>query len=141
GLVERLYAKFTARRPGRAEILGEHGQAIVRRQIERFVADALDAGIDPVDVPDHFYLWRRMGTWAGPTHGAVEYVRDTTSPLWSARMLPHALGLPAAERAREEFHLKLLEHLAPKLVDLPFEKGQTWPSRQTELQRRAKSAT
>ncbi len=121
GLVDRLYARFTGRRPGRAEVLGEAGRQIVLDQIAAFVDDSLAAGIEPVDVPDHFYLSRRMGTWAGPTHGAVEYVRDTTSPLWSERLLPDLLGLPAADRERELFHARVLERLAPKLLAVPYE--------------------
>ena len=131
GLVDRLYARFTGRRPGRTEILGEQGREIVRTQIADFVDDALDAGIEPADVPDHFYLWRRMGTWAGPTHGAVEYVRDTTSPLWSEALLPDLLGLP-------QFHNQLLERLAPQLAEVPYEDAGTSFARKVrgELRRR-----
>jgi hypothetical protein len=70
----------------------------------------------------------------------VEYVRDTTSPLWSRQMLRDELGLPARERARELFHLRVLERLAPQLVDIPFEDGRPWPARQSELARRAERA-
>jgi hypothetical protein len=137
GLVERLYSRFTGRRPGRAEILGDAGREIVRDQIAGFVDDALAAGIEPIDVPDHFYLWRRMGTWAGPTHGAVEYVRDTTSPLWSERLLPDLLGLAAADREREEFHRRVLERLAPQLAQVPYEGSVTFAGKvRRELRRR-----
>ncbi len=114
GLVERLYARFTGRRPGREEILNDAGRSIVRDQIAGFVDDALAAGIEAVDVLDHFYLWRRMGTWAAPTHSAVEYVRDTTSPLWSEELLPDLLG-------RGPFHSRMIEQLAPQLADVPYE--------------------
>ena len=36
-------------------------------------------------------------------------MRDPTSPLWSRRLLPHALGLPARERAAERFRRWLNE--------------------------------
>jgi hypothetical protein len=140
GLVDRLYRAFTGRRPGRAELLSAHGRDLVRAQIDRFVADQLADGFDPADVPDLFYLRRRMGTWAGPTHGAVEYVRDTTSPLWSRRLLRDELGLPAAGRERELFHLRVLERLAPQLVDVPFEDGQPWKARQSGLALKARRA-
>lgn len=140
GLVEKLYRAFTGRRAGRVELLGERGRQIVRGQIERFVDEQLGAGAAPADVPDLFYLRRRMGTWAGPTHGAVEYVRDTTSPLWSRRLLADELGLPAADRARELFHLCVLERLAPGLVDVPFEDGRPWPARQSAAALRARRA-
>jgi hypothetical protein len=140
GLVEKLYRAFTGRRPGRTEILGGRGRAIVQGQIGRFVDDALASGAQPVDVPDLFYLWRRMGTWAGPTHGAVEYVRDTTSPLWSRRLVQDQLGLPAEDRAREVFHLRVLERLAPQLVDIPFGDGRPWPARQSAAGLRARKA-
>jgi hypothetical protein len=104
------------------------------------VTEQLAGGVAPIDIPDMFYLERRMGTWAGPSHGAVEYVRDTTSPLWSRRLLRDELGLPARDRAREIFHLEVLKLLAPQLVDVPFEDGRPWRAREDELTRRVRKA-
>jgi hypothetical protein len=131
-LSDALYRVFVGRRPHRSELLSGDGEQVVRGEISAFVGDAFDAGAASEDVPDLFYLLQRMGRWAGPTHGAVEYVRDTTSPLWHRRMLPHLLALPAAERAREEFHLRLLDRLAPELAAAPG-----WPGRRSEWQGRA----
>jgi hypothetical protein len=131
GLVQRLSRSFLGQRPGRADVLSDAGRAVVRDQIGGWVDGQLAAGIDAADVPDMFYLQRRMGTWAGPSHGCVEYVRDTTSPLWSRRLLPDELGLPAAERARHLFHLRVLEVLAPELVAVPFEDRRPWPARRS----------
>jgi hypothetical protein len=128
------------RRPGRIEPLSDEGAKLVRRQIRSWVDEQLDAGIDPADVPDMFYLLKRMGTWAGPGHGCVEFVRDTTSPLWSPRLLPDLLGLPAGERAHELFHKRVLEQLAPELVDVPFEHGGGWPVQRGDVRRRLEDA-
>jgi hypothetical protein len=119
-----LFDAFTGRRPGRSAPLSEKGERLVREQID----DSLP--------PDLFYLLKRMGTWAGPSHGAVEYVRDTTSPLWSVRMIPHELA--AGEGASERFHFEVLQQLAPELVDVRFEDGAGWAARQGELQRRVR---
>jgi hypothetical protein len=139
GLVAGLERAFTGRRPGRADPLSDAGRARVRAGIAGFVDRQLAAGAAPRDVPDLFYLRERMGSWAGPTHGCVEFVRDTTSPLWSARMLPHELGLPAPERERERFHLEVLRELAPELVDVPFA-GAGWPRPRSPLAARAARA-
>ncbi|HEX8073528.1 MAG TPA: hypothetical protein VF545_00970 [Thermoleophilaceae bacterium] len=136
GLADRLTRAFLARRPGRAGVLSADGRALVHRRIAAWVDEQLGAGIAPVDVPDMFYLRKRMGTWAGPGHGCVEYVRDTTSPLWSARLLPDLLGAPAAERARYAFHRAVLERLSAELAAVPFEGGGGWPRRGGELARR-----
>jgi hypothetical protein len=139
-LADRLYRAFVARRPGRTELLGKRGERLVRDEVGAFVDERLAAGAALEDVPDLFYLHRRMGTWAGPTHACVEWVKDTTSPLWSARLVPDLLGLPADERARELFHLRVLERLAPELVDVPFAGGGGWPGRRSALARRAARA-
>jgi hypothetical protein len=142
GLVAGLERLFTGRRPGRAEPLSDAARARVRARIEAFVDALLAAGADPADVPDLFYLLERMGSWAGPTHAAVEPVRDTTSPLWSARLLPFELGPPAAARAREELHRAVLCELAPHLLDVPFAGGRGWgtPSRVARARRLARRA-
>src|SRR5205085_45583 len=100
----------------------------------------LDAGAAPAAIPDLFYVHRRMATWAGPSHGCVEPVKDTTSALWSRRLLTHELGASAPERAHEVFALRVLERLAPALVDVPFGDGRPWPARQGRLARRARRA-
>lgn len=135
GLASQLYAAFSGRRPGRVEPLSEVGRALVYSELLAWVSRQLQAGADPADVPDLFYVHRRMGTWAAPTHGAVEFVRDTTSPLWSARLLAHLLGARRDERGRDRFHRRVLEELAPELVDVPFAGGEGWgrPSRLRRL--------
>jgi hypothetical protein len=113
---DHLYQRFVGRRPGRAEILNEQGERLVRGQIDAFAAEH-----GPADLPDLFYLHRRMGTWAGPTHGAVEFVRDTTSPLWSRRLLPDLWA------GRGRFHDEVLERLAPQLKQVPYERTPSLP--------------
>lgn len=139
--VALLYRRFTGARPGRAPLLSDAGARRVREQLGDWVARQRDAGASGEDLPDLFYVHRRMATWAAPTHAAVEPVRDSTSPLWSVRLLGEMLGLPARRRAREELHLRVLEILAPELVDLPFEGGRTWPARRSALGRRAARAS
>jgi hypothetical protein len=141
GVAEQLCTRFTARRPGRIDVLSGDATHSVRRRIGDFVQRMSQVGAATRDIPDLFYLLERMACWAAPTHGVVEAVRDTTSPLWSQRMLPHLLGLPARERMLERFHLLLLEKLAPQLVDEPFADGSSWPSRESELRRQLRRAT
>lgn len=132
-----LVARFLGRRPGRAALLSAAGGARVHEAVGRWAAEL---GAPDEDLGDLFYLHQRMARWAAPTHAAVEPIRDSTSALWSARLLPDLLGLPASERALERFHLEVLERLAPELVDLPFEGGRPWPARQTAVARRAARA-
>lgn len=132
-----LVAKFLGKRPGRQGILSSSGEGRVRAQVEEW---ASGLGAPAEDEGDLFYLHQRMARWAAPTHAAVEPVRDSTSALWSWRLLPDMLGLPAGARAREELHLRVLEILAPELVDLPFEGGRPWPSKQPAVLRRTARA-
>jgi len=139
-LVERMYAAFTGRRPGREAPLNATGARLVREHLHDWVQRQLDAGAAPADVPDLFYLLRRMATWAAPSHGCVEPVKDTTSALWSRRLLADELGASTGERAGETFALRVLERLAPQLVDVPFADGRPWPAHQGRLARRARRA-
>ncbi|HVE68484.1 MAG TPA: hypothetical protein VNB64_07890 [Solirubrobacteraceae bacterium] len=122
-VVDGLERAFCGRRIGRADPLSDAGRARVREGIATWADGRLAGGARVEDLPDLFYLDERMGAWAGPTHGAVEWVRDTTSPLWSVRLLPHLLGGTVAERAREAFHDAVLRELAPELVAVPYAGG------------------
>jgi hypothetical protein len=115
-LTRRLYEAFTARRPHRRELLSPAGREVVERQLRSWVDAQLGAGVAAADVPDIFYVGRRMATWAAPTHGCVEYVRDTTSPLWSRRVVADLLAPTADERAGAAYHRATLPVLAPKLT-------------------------
>jgi hypothetical protein len=126
GIASRLYDAFTARRPHRRELLSAAGRELVEGQIRGWVDERLDAGARPADVPDLFYLERRMTTWAGPSHGCVEYVRDTTSPLWSRRVVADLLAPPAGERAGAAYHRQVLEQLAPELAEVEMAAGGPW---------------
>ncbi len=119
-LAGRLYDSFTARRPHRRELLRPAGCDLVERQLRRWVDEQLDSGVAPADVPDVFYFDRRMKTWAAPTHGCVEYVRDTTSPLWSRRVVADLLAPPAEERAQYAYHAAMQERFAPELARVEF---------------------
>ena len=140
GLVEHLYRRFTTRRPGRSELVDRRGAATVRRLLGTFVDQQLLYGAAPIDVPDLYFFHVHMACWAGPTHSCVEWVKDTTSPTWSPRLLAHELGLPARERALHLFHLRATEALAPAIVDVPFEGDRPWPARQSALERRTHGA-
>jgi hypothetical protein len=125
GDTELLYRRFVGRRPGRAEILNVEGEQLLREQVKAFVQ-----GERPEDIRDLFYLHVRMGTWAGPTHGAVEFVRDTTSPLWSRRLLPDLWA------GRGVFHDEVLERLAPQLKRVPYERPPSLPRKLVAALRR-----
>jgi hypothetical protein len=139
-LADHLYRHFTTSRPGRPPLLADHGAHLIRARLAAFVEQQLGLGARPADVPDLFYLHARLAAWAGPSHGCVEWVRDTTSPLWSRRLLADQLGPAPRERSLELFHQRVLEELAPQLVDVPFEGGRGWPARQSAVQRRAAHA-
>ncbi len=128
-LAGRLHAEFAGRAPGRREPLTSEATAAVRDRLRDWVEDALDAGVSPEDVPDAFYLLRRMGTWSAPGHGCVEPIRDATSPLWSRALLPDLLGAPVAERRRARFHREMVRALAPELQSIPFQDGVRWDGR------------
>jgi hypothetical protein len=120
GLVRSLYGAFTARRPHRSELLSAAGRDAVERQLRGWVETQLGAGAAAVDVPDLFYFDRRMKTWAAPTHGCVEYVRDTTSPLWSRRVVADLLAPDPEGRAHRAYHRATLDRLAPRLADVDY---------------------
>jgi hypothetical protein len=119
-IVGGLERVLCGRRPGRAEPLSDGGRARLRAGVAAWADGRLAAGARIEDLPDLFYLDERMGAWAGPSHGAVEWIRDTTSPLWSTRLLPHLLAPRAADREREVFHDAVLRELAPELADVPY---------------------
>jgi len=135
----KLERAYLGRRPGRRGPLAPPGERLIRESLESWASERLAAGARPRALADLFYLDRRMATWAAPTHGAVEWVRDSTSPLWSSHVVPHLLAGSRGEREAEGFHRAVLRHLAPELAEIPFADSAGWRSRSAAV-RRARSA-
>jgi hypothetical protein len=135
-----LYRHFVGQRPGRGGVLTESARRNVQLRITAWAHEQLEAGVRVGDLPDAFYLGRRMGTWAGGPQGCYEYFRDVTSPLWCRPLLRHQLGLTTAERAANRFHRGIIERLAPELLDVPFHDGTGWPPVRRAAARRARRA-
>lgn len=95
-------------------------EELVRTYVVDWVNEKLDEGIAAADIPDTFYLLEKLAHWGGASQSVYEWTSDTFAPLWSARLLPHELGLPPEQRERELFHLGILEELSPALARIPF---------------------
>jgi hypothetical protein len=134
-LAARLYDAFTARRPHRRELLSGAGREIVEGQLRAWVEAQLEQGVEAADVPDMFYVHQRMARWAAPTHGCVEYVRDTTSPLWSRRVIADLLAPSADERATAAYHRRVLALLTPQLARVELAGGRRWDASPSRLAR------
>jgi hypothetical protein len=113
---------------------------MVRAELQSWADGLLAAGLPVADLPDAFYLLQRMSHWAAMGHGVVEGIRDTTSPLWSTRVIPHMLARPREQRARDGFHLEVLRVLAPELVDVPFADGTGWATAESAWRLRRRRA-
>ena len=130
-----LYDAFTARRAHRRELLSDAGRDIVEGQLQAWVEAQLESGVRPADVPDMFYVDQRMARWAAPTHGCVEYVRDTTSPLWSRRVMADLLAPSPSDRAGAAYHRRVLALLAPQLAQVELAGGRRWDASAGRLAR------
>jgi hypothetical protein len=120
GVVERLSRAVV----DSGELLVESGRTLVERELATAVDEALAAGFAPGDVPDAFYLRRRMGAWAAAGHGCVEYAKgDSICPLWSRRLLAEQLGVPGDQRAAERFPEATAAALSPRLARVPYAGG------------------
>ncbi|MCP2341550.1 asparagine synthase-related protein [Actinomadura rupiterrae] len=80
---------------------------------------------DAPDVLDKLYLLYRSGRWIVGSHTATLLNGPYYHPFFDNRVVRHALMLPATWRSSEEVVFRLLEHLAPPLVNIPPE-GQRW---------------
>jgi len=122
-----LAIKLTGWRPRRPLPLATRELLRLRSELARWAAAWRARGARTEDLLDLAYLDLRMGFWAGPAHGAVDWVRTTTSPLWSWKLLPALLSGTFEQRRAETLHRRLVALLAPALLDVPFDDGSTWP--------------
>lgn len=104
-------------------LLTQEALELTKAFIEGFVRNQVAAGYAPIDAPDLFYAYQRVGRWAGNNARKTAPVCDHFSPFCSRPWVQATLALPALQRYTEPLHFNLLRLLAPELIDLPFDKG------------------
>ena len=126
-LASKLYHRTVQMWP--RPLLSREGKYLLRVHIVDWVNERLDDGVGLGHLPDLFYLEERTARFNAAANGFDEYMLDLTAPLRTYALLPHELGLPAEERARELFHFHVLQSLAPEFTRLPFsESNPPWPT-------------
>jgi asparagine synthase (glutamine-hydrolysing) len=96
--------------------------ARLREYLNGFAAGCVDAGFRPLDVPDVFYAYQRVGRWGGNNARRTMPVVDLFSPFCTRTFVQAAFSLSAWQRYTEPLHYRLLAFLSPELHRLPFEK-------------------
>ena len=123
----RLYRRCTPNWP--RSVLSRQGKQLLRAYLGDLVSGHAGAGVPLAELGESFFLFEKLANWLGPSLSLDEYMTDLTAPLWSRRLIPYELGLPAGERARELFHYSVLDVLAPELTRLSFaESNPDWPT-------------
>ena len=120
-IAAELLGKASPRWPPR--LVGAAGERLVRSWLHDWASEQIDGGVPPSEVPTLFHLLVRLGRWGGPGLTSRDVGLDTTSPVWTARVLPHQLNLPLAQRKAGHFHARVLEELSPRLAALPYEQA------------------
>ena len=92
-----------------------------------FVDQTLNSGFSPLDVPDVFYTYQRVGRWAGVNGRKNRGVKNRFNALATKVFVEAAFSLEPARRCGLPLHNHFLKWLNPELHKIPFEKG-GWPS-------------
>jgi asparagine synthase (glutamine-hydrolysing) len=92
----------------------------------------IDEGFAPVDVPDVFYTYQRVGRWGGNNARRVMPIGDLFSPYCSRPFVEAAFAMSALQRYTQPLHYSLTCLLAPELHSLPSERG-PWRSQRPYL--------
>jgi hypothetical protein len=96
-----------------------------------YVSSALDQyseeGIRPADLPDLFWAHERGSARSGKNMRTSMNRRDTYSPFFGKAFATASFSMSPLQRATEPLHYRLMERLAPELLELPFDKGRWKP--------------
>jgi hypothetical protein len=103
--------------------------ALARDYVHRFVRECVAMGFAPVDAPDVFYAFQRVGRWGGNNARRVMPIQDLFTPFSSRAFVSAAFALPASQRYTEPLHYSLMRRLSPELHRLPFD-GKPWRAQQ-----------
>jgi asparagine synthase (glutamine-hydrolysing) len=101
-------------------LLRKDGIQLARDYIIRFADQCDGYGFSPLDIPDVFYLYQRVGRRAGSNWRASMSIRDSYSPFCTRAFIETTFKLTPLQRFTEPLHYYLIQLLSPKLHGLPF---------------------
>jgi asparagine synthase (glutamine-hydrolysing) len=108
-------------------LIRQEGIALVRDYIQQFVKQYAAVGFAPIDIPDAFYTYERVGRRAGNNMRTSIPFHDSFSPFCTRPFIEAAFATTALQRCTEPLHYELTRFLSPELHKLPFLK-EPWPS-------------
>jgi asparagine synthase (glutamine-hydrolysing) len=118
GMQNYLVKKWVSDSSG---FIRREGIELGRDYIDRFVAQYLDEGFAPVDIPNVFFLYSRVRRKRGTNKRVQMQFQDFFSPCISRAYIEAAFAMSALQRYSEPLHYNLIR-LLPELHRLPFDK-------------------
>lgn len=118
GVHRRLKTIFLAQREFLSEDANAHAQRFHDEWADRYERDGLD-------VLDKLHMFYKTGRWLAGSHTATLMNWAYYHPFLDNRVARAALALPVEWRLSEEPAALVMEMLAPRLRDVPFD-GRRW---------------
>jgi asparagine synthase (glutamine-hydrolysing) len=118
--VQRFFAEKRVK--DHSGLICQEGIALARDYIRRFVVQCVDEGFAPIDAPDVFQTYQRVGRWGGTNMRRGVPIGDLFSPYCSRPFVEATFAMPALQRYTQPLHYNLIRLLAPELHGLSFDK-------------------
>jgi asparagine synthase (glutamine-hydrolysing) len=100
----------------------QRGIALSRDYVSHFVNQCVDNGFEPLNIPDAFYTYQRVGRRVGGNWRASMSIRDSFSPYCTRAFIEMSFSIPPLQRHTEPLHYSLIHLLSPELHKIPFTK-------------------
>lgn len=114
------------------DLIREEGVSQAQKYIHQFVSKYADYGFAPLDIPDAFYTYERVGRRAGNNIRTSMPFHDSFSPYCTRPFVEAAFAVSALQRCTEPLHYSLTRLLSPELHRMPF-LNKPWPIQSAAL--------
>lgn len=115
----------------RQGLIRPQGRELAEEYLGKRISFYLDQGFPASTVPDVLYTHDKVGREGGKIMRATTDARDSYSPYCSRAFLAASFSLPPRLKLTHPIHRALISHLAPDLLDIPFDfKSPGWRPKQ-----------
>ena len=94
-------------------------------QTDAYLSDYVDGciaqDISPIDIPEVFYLYERVGRWPGITARVAMPLGSLYSPFTTRAFIEAVFHLTPRLRAKRLLHYELIRFCAPSLHKIPYD--------------------
>ena len=103
------------------ELILPHCASLTDNYLKEYVDGCIADDVRPIDIPDMFYLYQRIGRWPGIMARTSMPLGSLYSPFTTKAFIENAFSMPPNNQQRRVIHYELIKFCVPELHKIRYD--------------------